>query len=72
MVVYPKGITFLRTGPLTLFLKPSKGTGTPHLRSLVIHRGFKPSLNQDWAITSALWVQPGLDSFIQWRNNGSS
>lgn len=42
---------------LTLSVKPFKGTGVPHFRSRLIQRGFKPSLNQEFVITFALFVQ---------------
>ncbi len=41
----------------TLSVKPSNGTGVPHLRSRVIHRGLRPSLSQASVIVAAVFVQ---------------
>ena len=55
---------------LTLSLNFSCGTGTPHLRSLVIQRGFNPPLSHPWVAWIAFWLQdPATDMSLIYTSN---
>lgn len=57
---------------LTLSLNLSSGTGTPHFRSLVIHRGFNPSLSQACVAWIAFWLQdPATDILLIYSSSFS-
>lgn len=54
---------------LTLSVYPFKGTGVPHFRSRVIHRGFSPSLTHEFVMSLALADQ--LPSDVDFCKNTS-
>lgn len=55
---------------LTLSLNFSCGTGTPHLRSLVMHRDLSPSLSHAYVVWIAFWLQdPATDMSLIYSSN---
>jgi len=55
------------TGDPTLSVKPSSGTGVPHLRSRVMQRVFRPLFSHDSAMLFAFDVHvPSKNTFCRW------
>lgn len=59
-------------GQITLSLYFSCGTGTPHFKSLVIHRCLNPSLSHAFVAWIAFWLQdPATDILLIYSSNFS-
>lgn len=65
-------IKYRKTKKDTLSLYFSCGTGTPHLRSLVIQRVFSPSLSHAYVAWIAFWLQdPAIEVLFMYSSNWS-
>lgn len=65
-------VKYQKTKKDTLSLYFSCGTGTPHLRSLVIQRVFSPSLSHAYVAWIAFWLQdPAIEVLFMYSSNWS-